>query len=249
MATKNLQPIWKLMHKRSLNGYLPMLRSMTEACSLDIPKARSSHTGIWPPTFARCFGITRHRRLTGLGFRSASGGVFKTRRKLGHYLMPRTFDDRPRERSAHIARWLAQRTEADIVTGICERWVRDLADSGREPHSRHDLSGLPQELNLVTRLSETGLRAYSDALAWQINGGAGIEPAEALLIGHALAVASGRVHVAYGPRKLHWIGHLVWTIFAVLRARAVHPVPFGPHRLYPQFPFVKLGRVRHLIFL
>jgi len=143
----------------------------------------------------------------------------------------------------------AQRTEADIVTGICERWVRDLADSGREPHSRHDLSGLPQELNLVTRLSETGLRAYSDALAWQINGGAGIEPAEALLIGHALAVASGRVHVAYGPRKLHWIGHLVWTIFAVLRARAVHPVPFGPHRLYPQFPFVKLGRVRHLIFL
>jgi hypothetical protein len=126
--------------------------------------------------------------------------------------MPRAFDDRPRERCAHIARWLAQRTEADIVTGICERWVRDLADSGREPHSRHDLPGLPQELNLVTRLSETELRAYSDALAWQINGGAGIEPAEAPLIGHALAVASGRVHVAYGPRKLHWIGHLVWTI-------------------------------------
>jgi uncharacterized protein YjbI with pentapeptide repeats len=59
-------------------------------------------------------------------------------------------------------------------------------------------------LNLVTRLSDAGLRAYSDALAWQIDGGAGIEPAEAPLIGHALAVAGGRVHVAYGPSKLHW---------------------------------------------
>lgn len=126
--------------------------------------------------------------------------------------MPQQFDDDPRERRAHIAGWLAQRTEADIVTGICERWVRDLADGGRVLHSRHDLPALSPELSLVTRLFEANLGALSDALAWKIDGGEGLEPAEAPLIGHALAVASGRAYAVYGPRKLGWIGHLVSTI-------------------------------------
>jgi hypothetical protein len=77
-------------------------------------------------------------------------------------LMPQAVDDHLRDRRAHIARWLAQHTEADTVTGICETWVRDLADSSREPHSRHDLPGLPPELSLVARLSDAGLR--TDAL-------------------------------------------------------------------------------------
>jgi hypothetical protein len=126
--------------------------------------------------------------------------------------MPRTFEDHLRERRARIATWLSQRTEADIVIGLCERWVRDLVESGREPHARHDIPGLPPELDLAIRLSDAGLHTYSDALAWQIAGGEGIEPAEAPLIGHALAVASGRAFVAYGAAKLHWIGHLVSTI-------------------------------------
>jgi hypothetical protein len=126
--------------------------------------------------------------------------------------MPRTFEDHLRERRARIAMWLSQRTVADIVTGLCERWVRDLVDSGREPHARHDIPGLPPELDFAIRLSDAGLHAYSDALAWQVAGGEGFEPAEAPLIGHALAVASGRAYVAYGAARLHWIGHLVSTI-------------------------------------
>jgi hypothetical protein len=31
-----------------------------------------------------------------------------------------------RERRARIVGWLSQRTEAKIVTGLCETWVRDL---------------------------------------------------------------------------------------------------------------------------
>ena len=126
--------------------------------------------------------------------------------------MPRTFDKYLRERRERIACWLSQRTEVDIVIGVCERWVRDLVDSDCEPHSRQDLPGLPPELSLVTRLSDAGLRAYAEALARQIDGGGGTEPTEAPFIGHALAVASGRAYVAHGPGKLHWIGHLVSTV-------------------------------------
>ena len=126
--------------------------------------------------------------------------------------MPRTFEDYLCERRARIACWLSQRTEADIVAAVCERWVHDVVDSGREPHSRDDIPGLPPELSLITRLSDPGLRAYADALAWQIDGGEGIEPAEAPLIGYALAVASGRAYAAHGPAKLQWIGCLVSTI-------------------------------------
>jgi hypothetical protein len=126
--------------------------------------------------------------------------------------MPRRFDVYLQERRARIACWMTQRKESNIVIGIFERWVHDLADNGCEPHSRDDLLTLPLELSLVTRLSEGRLGAYSDALAWQVAGGEGIEPAEAPLVGHALAVASGRAYVAYGPSKLGWIGHLVSTI-------------------------------------
>lgn len=126
--------------------------------------------------------------------------------------MPRTFEDYRRERRARIAGWLSQGTEAEIVTGLCETWVRDLLNSGREPRSRHDLSHLPPELNLAARLSDAGLRAYADALAWQLDRGEGTEPGEAALISHALAVASGRTFAAHGPDKLHWIGDLVATV-------------------------------------
>ncbi len=142
--------------------------------------------------------------------------------------MPRPYDEYLRERRARIAGWLAQRTEADIVTGICERWVRDLADNGRVLHSRHDLPALSTELSLVTRLFEANLGALSDALAWKIDGGEGVEPAEAALIGHALALACGRAYAVYGPCKLSWIGHLVstidsqaWEVFADSAAAAL----------------------------
>jgi hypothetical protein len=142
--------------------------------------------------------------------------------------MPRAFEERLRERRARIARWLSHRTEPEIVTGTCEAWVRDLVESGSEPHSRHDLQRLPPELNLVARVSEAGLSAYADALAWQIDEGQGAEPAEAPLICHALAVASGRAYAGHGPGKLSWIGHLVssvdsqaWDAFADSAAKAL----------------------------
>lgn len=126
--------------------------------------------------------------------------------------MPRMFEDYQRERRARIACWLSQRIEADIAAAVCERWVDDVVDSGRELHSRDDIPALPTELSLLRRLSDLGLHAYADALVWQIDGGEGIEPAEAPLIGYALAVASGRAYAAHGPAKLQWIGCLVSTI-------------------------------------
>jgi hypothetical protein len=126
--------------------------------------------------------------------------------------MPRIFDVSLRERRARIACWIAQRTDADIVTGLCEAWVHDLVDGGYEPQSRHELPGLPSELSLVNRLSDAGYHEHANALAWLIDDGEGIEPAEAPLIAHALAMASGRAYVAHGAGELHWIGHLVSTI-------------------------------------
>jgi hypothetical protein len=77
---------------------------------------------------------------------------------------------------------------------------------------RHDIPALPPELDLLVRLSDAKLGAYADALEWQIAGSEGIEPFEAPLIGHGVAVVCGRAFAAYGAAKLYWIGHLASTI-------------------------------------
>jgi hypothetical protein len=126
--------------------------------------------------------------------------------------MSQTIDQSLRARRARIASWLDQHTDAALAIGICKRWISDLVDSNQRLHSRHDLPGLPPPFCLITRLSEANLGALSDALAWRIGGSRGVETAEAELVSHALAVASGCAYVAYGPQKLGWIGHLVSTI-------------------------------------
>jgi hypothetical protein len=126
--------------------------------------------------------------------------------------MPGRFDDYLRDRRERVICWISRRAEAEAAIGICEQWVRGLVDAGYTLHSRHDLPALPPQLDLVARLAEADLGTLSDALAWQIDGGAGVEPAEAALIGHALAVACGRAYAAYGAGKLSWIGHLISTL-------------------------------------
>jgi hypothetical protein len=126
--------------------------------------------------------------------------------------MRRTFDDRLRKQRARIAAWLEQRREADVAIAICERWIDDLVAGRQELPSRHDFPALPSELNLLSRLSAAGLGPLAGALAWQIDNREGLEPPEAPLIGHALAVASGHAYAKHGPHKLVWIGHFVSTI-------------------------------------
>jgi hypothetical protein len=126
--------------------------------------------------------------------------------------MPRTFDDYLRDRRTRIASWLQLNTEAGGATAVCESWLADLLDRDLALYSRQDLASLPADLSLVDRLSTAKLDGLSLALKWQIEGAEGKEPAEAALIGYALAVAGGRAYAVHGPGKLDWIGHFVATI-------------------------------------
>ncbi len=130
--------------------------------------------------------------------------------------MQRTFDDYLHDRRARIASWLEQQNEAGPATTVCETWIADLLDRGLALHSRHDLASLPTDMLLVDRLSAAKFDGLALALKWQIENAEGKEPAEAALIGHALAAASGRAYAVHGPGKLDWIGHFVASINSLL---------------------------------
>ncbi len=131
-------------------------------------------------------------------------------------MMPRTFDDYLHDRRARIDSWLEQQNEAEPATTVCETWIADLLDQGLALHSRHDIASLPADLLIVDRLSAAKFNGLALALKWQIEDAEGKEPAEAALIGHALAAASGRAYAVHGPGKLDWIGHFVASINGLL---------------------------------
>lgn len=143
--------------------------------------------------------------------------------------MYRKHDDYLRDRQARVRLWLSQGTDAEIVGGICDNWVRELVEGGHRPNTGRDIPGLPTELNLVIRFADAGLAGFSSALAWMIDVKVGVEPAEAPLIGHALAKAAGRAYATYGPNQLDWIcsmvstvDHQSWETFADFAAAALH---------------------------
>lgn len=127
-------------------------------------------------------------------------------------MMPRSFEDYLNDRRMRIALWLEDCSEAETATAVCESWIEDLLDCGLTLHSRHDLASLPADMILVDRLTAARLDDLALALKWQIEDPQGNEPAEAALIGYALAAASGRAYAAHGPDKLDWIGYFVMTI-------------------------------------
>ena len=131
-------------------------------------------------------------------------------------MMPRTFDDYLHDRRARIDSWLEQQNEAEPATTVCESWIADILDRGLTLYSRHDLASLPADMRLIDRLSTAKLDELALALKWQIEDAEGKEPAEAALIGHALATASGRTYAVHGPDKLDWIGHFVASINGLL---------------------------------
>jgi len=126
--------------------------------------------------------------------------------------MPKTSEEYLLERFSRASTWLLQNSDAEIITNTCWKWVSDLLNSGEKPYSRNDLPKLPLDLSLVARLSDAGYSSFSDALAWQIDGGSGIEPAEAALVGRALAIGSGQAYVDLGPEKADGLGFLISTI-------------------------------------
>ena len=90
----------------------------------------------------------------------------------------------------------------------------------------------PAELRLADRLSAAGLDALSSALTWQVEDRLGHEPAEAALIGHALAVACGRAYALRGPDALPGIGgfiasvnNVLWEDFADAAAETLRGAP------------------------
>ena len=132
-------------------------------------------------------------------------------------MMQRTFDDYLHDRRRRIDSWLEQQNEAEpATTTVCESWIADILDRGLTLYSRHDLASLPADMRLIDRLSTAKLDGLALALKWQIENAEGKEPAEAALIGHALACASGRAYAIYGPSKLDWIGHFVASINGLL---------------------------------
>lgn len=131
-------------------------------------------------------------------------------------MMPRSFEDYLDDRRMRIASWLEVRNEAEAATAVCESWIADLLDRGLTLHSRHDLASLPADLLLVDRLAAAKFDGLALALKWQIEDAEGKEPAEAALIGHALAAASGRAYAVHGPNKLDWVGHFVASINSLL---------------------------------
>ena len=130
--------------------------------------------------------------------------------------MPRTLDDYLHDRRTRIDSWLEQHTEAEAATSVCESWIADLLDRGLTLHSRQDLASLSADMRLVERLSAAKFEGLSLALEWQTKDAEGKEPAEAALIGHALAAASGRAYAVHGPCKLDWIVHFVTSINGLL---------------------------------
>ncbi len=131
-------------------------------------------------------------------------------------MMLPTLDDYLHDRRTRIDSWLEQHTEAEAATAVCESWIADLLDCGLTLHSRQDLASLPTDMRLVDRLSAAKFDGLSLALEWQIKDAESKEPAEAALIGHALAAASGRAYAVHGPGKLDWIGHFVTSINGLL---------------------------------
>lgn len=131
-------------------------------------------------------------------------------------MMPRTLDDYLHDRRTRIDSWLEQRTEAEAATAVCESWIADILDCGFTLNSRQDLASLPADMRLVGRLSAAKFDGLSLALEWQIENAEGKEPPEVALIGHALAVASGRAYAVHGPGKLDWIGYFVKSINGLL---------------------------------
>ncbi|MDA8416559.1 MAG: hypothetical protein M0Z78_05760 [Betaproteobacteria bacterium] len=147
-------------------------------------------------------------------------------------MMQRTFDDYLHDRRRRIDSWLEQQNEAEPATTVCESWIADILDRGLTLYSRHDLASLPADMRLIDRLSTAKLDGLALALKWQIEDAEGKEPAEAALIGHALAAASGRAYAIYGPSKLDWIGHfvasingLLWEDFADFAAKVFRESP------------------------
>ena len=131
-------------------------------------------------------------------------------------MMQCSFDDYLHDRRTRIDSWLEQHTEAEAVTAVCESWIADLLDRGLTLYSRHDLVSLPADMSLVDRLSAAKFDGLSLALKWQIEDAEGKAPAEAALIGYALAAASGRAYAVHGSSKLEWIGNFVASINSLL---------------------------------
>ncbi|OCX71343.1 hypothetical protein [Acidithiobacillus thiooxidans] len=131
-------------------------------------------------------------------------------------MMPRSFEDYLDDRRMRIASWLEDRNAAEAATAVCESWIEDLLHRGLTLHSRHDLAALPTDMLLADRLSAAKFDGLALAWKWQIEDAEGKEPAEAALIGHALAAASGRAYAVHGPGKLDWVGHFVASINSLL---------------------------------
>lgn len=135
--------------------------------------------------------------------------------------MPLEFEEYVSGRRARAAVWRDQPGEADIAIAICEGWIRDVLAQGFMLEREQDWMSLPTDLRLADRLLEADLGGLSSALTWQMEDGLGQEPAEAALIGVALAVAAGRAYALRGPVALPEIGgfiasinNLLWEDFA-----------------------------------
>jgi hypothetical protein len=135
-------------------------------------------------------------------------------------------------RRARAAAWRDQPGEAETSIAICEAWIADLLAQGFTLEHGQDWTSLPADLHLADRLSAAGLGTLSSALTWQVEDRLGHEPAEAALIGHALAVACGRAYALRGPDALPGIGgfissinNLLWEDFADAAAETLHGAP------------------------
>ena len=127
--------------------------------------------------------------------------------------MPRTLDDHLRDRRARVASWLEQRTEAEIATAVCERWIADLLERGLTLYSRQDLGSLAAESEVLSiGCLPKNLMACPQPSPGRSKTRKARSRDEAALIGHALAAASGHAYAVHGPGKLDWIGHFVASI-------------------------------------
>lgn len=146
--------------------------------------------------------------------------------------MPWTFEEYVRGRRARAAAWRDQPGEADTAIAICEAWIADVLAQGVTLEHGQDWTSLPADLRLADRLSAAGLDALASALTWQVEDRLGDEPAEAALIGHALAVAGGRAYALRGPDALPGVGgfissinNLLWEDFADAAAETLRGAP------------------------
>lgn len=127
--------------------------------------------------------------------------------------MYRMFDANHKALRERIKSWLTQHpTEFEATIKVCEDWIEGLLKQNLALYHLHGLASLPPEMSLTDRLVSASLEKLGLAFNWLATSEEGQEPAEAALIGNALAVACGRSYAIHGPKKLNWIGEFICSI-------------------------------------